>query len=526
MLWYGEASSAGWREFVSGAGKPLRSPSKKSRPFVLGSKTSLSDLVSVCFSGRPVALSPEIRKRLQNGRQALLKAAAGGKAVYGVNTGFGELASRRIPETQLKILQRNLVLSHACGVGEPLSPKEARAILFLRANELARGRSGVRPAVVELMAGLLNAGVAPLIPSRGSVGASGDLAPQAHMALLLLGRGEALSQGKRIPAATALKLAHAAPLDLGAKEGLALLNGTQAMQAVGGLALHQAFRVFRAVQLAGAMSLEAMTGTPAPFNEGLQRLKPHPGQIEAARELRTLLEESAIRESHRENDPRVQDPYSLRCMPQVHGAALDLLNQALRTLEIELQSVTDNPLLVDGRAVSGGNFHGQALSFAFDMAGIALTTLGNISERRIFQLISGQAPKLTPFLARNPGLESGWMIAQVAAAALASENKVLAHPASVDSIPTSANKEDFVSMGMGAALKLKRIAWNAAQIAGIEMLCAAQGVEAHAPLVPGRGVARGLELLRREIKPNRGDEVLSGKMERARELVLAGGFDP
>jgi len=479
----------------------------------------------VAEAGRAVSLPAFRRKRLLASRRLLLKLAAEGRPIYGVNTGFGELASRRIPDGQLKALQRNLVLSHACGVGQPLGPAEARAVLFLRANELARGFSGVRPELVLLMARLLDAGVAPVIPSRGSVGASGDLAPMAHMALLLIGQGEAYDNGAKTTASAALRRARLKAAELQAKEGLALLNGTQAMQGVGGLALHQAFRVFRAAQLAGAMSLEAMTGTPVPFAQALQRLKPHPGQGAAARALRGLLAQSEIRESHRDNDPRVQDPYSLRCMPQVHGATLEALEAARRTVETEMGSVTDNPLVVGRQVLSSGNFHGQALSFAFDFAAIALTALGNISERRVFQLISGQAPRLTPFLARNPGFESGWMIAQVAAAALASENKALAHPASADSVPTSANKEDFVSMGMGSALKLKRVVWNAAQIAAIELLCAAQGVEVHAPLRPGRGVEQGLKLLRARVSRSQGDEVLSGKMEHARDLILNGYFE-
>ena len=457
-------------------------------------------------------------------RRTLLKAASFGTPIYGVNTGFGELSSRRISSGQLARLQRNLVLSHACGVGEALSEGESRAILFLRANELARGYSGVRPELIEAMVTMINAGVAPVIPSRGSVGASGDLAPQAHMALVLLGEGSAFLDGQRLSGDQVLDELDLKPIVLEAKEGLSLLNGTQAMQAVGGLALRRARLVLEAAQLAGAMSLEAMTGTPVPFEELIQRLKPHRGQAQAAAQLRALLAGSEIRESHRDNDRRVQDPYSLRCMPQVHGAVLDVLARSLEVVETELASVTDNPLIVKGRVISGGNFHGQALSFAFDSAAVALTALGNISERRIFQLIAGNAPGLNPFLAENPGLESGWMIAQVTAAAISSENKVLAHPASVDSVPTSANKEDFVSMGMGAALKLRQIVANCAQIVGIELLCAAQGVEVHAPLTPGRGVAEGLRRLRVKVPPTKGDEVLGPRLETARELVLAGYF--
>lgn len=495
-------------------------------PFRLGAPVEIDDLAEVAAGGRRVVLTAPARRRAAASRKSLERAAGSGRPVYGVNTGFGELASRRIPAGDLKALQRNLVLSHACGVGPPLELREARAILFLRANELARGFSGVRPQLIEAMARLLNTGAAPAIPSRGSVGASGDLAPQAHMALLLIGEGEAFWRGRKMKSAAVLRRCGLAPAVLEAKEGLALLNGTQAMQSVGGLALRQAFLVYAAAQLAGAMSLEALTGTPVPFDEALHRLKPHAGQIRAAAQLRRLLAGSDIRESHRDaaHDPRVQDAYSLRCMPQVHGAAWDTLENSRRALETELRSVTDNPLIIDGRVLSGGNFHGQAMSFSFDFAAIALTALGNIAERRIAHLVCGRAPKLKPFLAVNPGLESGWMIPQVVAAALASENKGLAHPASADSIPTSADKEDFVSMGMGAALKFKRVVDNAAQIIAIEMLCAATGLETHAPLKPGRGVERGLKLLRAKIAAGRGDEILGPKLENTRELILNGYF--
>lgn len=473
---------------------------------------------------RRVEFGRAARARAASARRALLKAASSGAPIYGVNTGFAELASRRIPDHQLKALQLNLVRSHSCGVGDLLSESEARAMVFLRANELARGHSGVRPELIDALLRLLKSGVAPAVPSRGSLGASGDLAPQAHVALLLIGEGKALIKGKTVPAKLALRRAGLRPIALEAKEGLALLNGTQGMQAVGGLALRRAFFVRDAAQLAGAMSLEAMTGTPGPFDPRIQRLKPHPGQIVCAEDLLSLLDGSEIRESHRENDPRVQDPYSLRCMPQVHGAVSDWLDASRRSLAIEMGSVTDNPIVSGSELLSGGNFHGQALSFAFDSAAMVMTALGNMSERRIFQLILGQAPKLNIYLARNPGLESGWMIPQYVAAALASENKTLAHPASADSIPSSANKEDFVSMGMWGALKLKQIVKNAAQIVAIELLSAAEGVEVHKPLRPGRGVAGGLARLRAAAPAARGDESFSARMELVRELVLEGGF--
>ncbi|OGR90255.1 MAG: histidine ammonia-lyase [Elusimicrobia bacterium RIFCSPHIGHO2_02_FULL_57_9] len=494
--------------------------------FSLGAAVELEDLAAVASNARRVVLNGPARKRAASSRRKIERSVSLSRPVYGVNTGFGQLACRRVAAGELKTLQRNLVLSHACAVGPLLEEQEARAILFLRANELARGFSGVRPQLIEMMARLINAGAAPAIPSRGSVGASGDLAPQAHMALLLIGEGEAFWKGRKIKGAEALRRCGVKAAVLEAKEGLALLNGTQAMQAVGGLALRRALMVFSAAQLAGAMSLEALTGTPVAFDEALQRLKPHPGQLAAARQLRRMLAGSEICESHRDvsRDRRVQDAYSLRCMPQVHGAALDTLGNSRRVLETELRSVTDNPLVVGARVLSGGNFHGQALSFSFDFAAIAVAALGNIAERRIAQLISGRAPKLKSFLAHNPGLESGWMIPQVVAASLASENKGLAHPASVDSIPTSEDKEDFVSMGMGAALKFKQVVFNAAQIVAIELLCAAEGLQAHAPLKPGQGVRLGLKLLRAQVPAGRGDEILGPRMEKVRELILSGYF--
>lgn len=493
--------------------------------FKLGSSLTLEGLKSVAAGERRAVLSSAALRRVAASRKVLEAAMASGGTIYGVNTGFGELASTRISTERLTQVQRNLVLSHACGVGEPLDPMEARSILFLRVNELSRGFSGVRPALVRHLARMLDNNIIPLIPSRGSVGASGDLAPQAHMALAVIGEGSVWHKGRVVPAEKALRSAGLKPFVLSAKEGLALLNGTQAMQAVGGLALLAAERVYRASNLACAASLDALTGTPSPYDEAIQRLKPHPGQISAARSLRRLLAGSEIRKSHVVDDPRVQDSYSLRCAPQVHGAVLDRLGEARRIVQIELGSVTDNPLVTNGRVISGGNFHGQALSFAFDSAAGALTALANISERRTFQVTAGAAPRLKPFLANDPGVESGYMIAQYVAAALASENKTLAHPASADSVPTSANKEDFVSMGMWSALKFKKVVWNAAQVVAIELVCAAQAIEFHRPLRSGNGVEAGLAVLRSKVKASRGDEVLSGKLELARELVLSGAFD-
>ncbi|MBI4346029.1 MAG: histidine ammonia-lyase [Elusimicrobia bacterium] len=496
-------------------------------PFQLGGRPKLSDLVDVARRRRLVRFPPAARGRTAAARKLLLKRAAESEPLYGVNTGFGELASRRIAASDLDKLQVNLVRSHAAGVGEPLPPEASLAMLFLRANELAYGHSGCRPELIERLAALVNRGVAPVIPARGSVGASGDLAPQAHAALLLIGEGKAQVRGAKgwgapVSAASALKAAGLAPLKLEAKEGLCLVNGTQAMQAVGGLALHDALLVSEAADAAGALSLEALRGTNVPFEEALNALKPHAGQIRAAARLRWHLRDSEIRESHRHDDPRVQDPYSLRCMPQVHGAADDALRYGIGVVETEMASCTDNPLVADGQLLSGGNFHGQAMSMAFDFGAIALAGLGGISERRIFQLISGV--ELPPFIAENPGLESGFMIPQVAAAALASENKTLAHPASADSIPTSANKEDFVSMGMGAALKLERSVRNAAQIVAIELLAAAQGVELHRPLRPGAGAAATLKRVRAVAARRTGDAPFYEELGALAGAVLAGTF--
>lgn len=493
--------------------------------FPLGSPLTLSDLRWIATGSRRGALGRPARARMLKARRFVLERAAGGP-LYGVNTGFGELATRKIAPSQTRTLQRNLLLSHAVGVGEPLGPAPSRAIVFLRANELARGHSGVRPLLVESMLGLLAKGLLPVIPSRGSVGASGDLAPQAHAALPLIGEGEVWRREKRAPARRALAAEGLSPIELDIKEGLSLINGTQAMQAVGGLALLEALDVLEAADAAGAMSLEALKGTPVPFDPDLHRLKPHPGQIAVAAGLRDALSDSDIRESHRVDDPRVQDPYSLRCMPQIHGAARDALEFARRTVETELNSVTDNPIVLEsrGEVLSGGNFHGQALSFAFDFAAIALTALGNACERRVYQLVSDSTGILPPFLTRNPGLESGWMMAQVTAAALASENKTLAHPASADTIPTSGSKEDHVSMGMHAALKLQAVARNVQTLAAIELLAGAEGLDFHRPLKPGKGVRATYETLRSLVPERRGDRILSGDFETVRQAVERGSF--
>ncbi len=470
-----------------------------SSPLVLdGSRLTLASIESVSIWMRAVAVAPEAIARVTQSREIIESILSTGETVYGVNTGFGKLADVRIPAEHLAQLQTNLVRSHACGIGDPLSEQESRAMLLLRANVLAKGFSGVRPCVLQLLVDMLNAGVHPVIPGRGSVGASGDLAPLAHLALVLMGEGEAFFQSRRLSGSEALDAAGLAPIRLVAKEGLALLNGTQAMTAVGALSIAHAKRLSGLADLAGAMSLEALTGTPAAFDPRIHLARPHPGQIASAANLSEILANSEIRESHLTNDPRVQDAYCLRCMPQVHGAVRGVLDHVAQILEIESGSATDNPLVFAAeksntgapQVISGGNFHGAPLAYAFDYAAIALTDLASISERRIDRLINPDINEGLPaFLCADAGLSSGYMIAHVTAAALLNECKVLAHPASTDSVPTSGGKEDHVSMGMTGALKLRQVINNLELILAIEMMCAAQGLDYRLPLKPSNAVA-------------------------------------
>jgi histidine ammonia-lyase len=451
------------------------------------------------------------------------------RTVYGVNTGFGQLADVRISSERIKELQVNLLRSHSCGVGEPLSEAETRAMLCLRANVLAKGYSGVRPVVIETLIAMLNRGVHPVIPARGSVGASGDLAPLAHLASVAIGEGEAVYKNERMSGDAALKRAGIARLELQAKEGIALINGTQAMCAVGGLALLEAEKLAITADVAGAMTLEALRGTPAAFRLSIHDARPHRGQRAVAEHLRALLAESEIRESHREHDPRVQDAYTLRCMPQVHGAARDTLTELRRVLEIEINSATDNPLVFPdtGEVVSGGNFHGEPVALALDYAALGVTELGAISERRIERLVNPDlSGGLPPFLVEDAGTNSGMMIAQVTAVALCAENKILAHPASIDSLPTSGNREDHVSMGMTSALKLRQIIRYTEQILAIELMCAAQGLEYLKPLRPGRGVEHAYQRLRHLVAPLTVDRALAPDIAIIAAAVNAGAFDP
>ena len=476
----------------------------------------------------PVRLAETARERMLRSRAVVERAVDSGAVVYGVTTGFGRLADVAIPRERIAELQLNLIRSHACGVGPPLPSEEVRAVVLLRANVLARGYSGVRPELVDLLLGLLERGVHPLIPEQGSVGASGDLAPLSHLALVLVGEGEAELAGEVVSGAEALARARLEPIVLQAKEGLALNNGTQVMTGIGALALLGAERAVAAADVTGAMSLEGLRGTPDAFHPVLQRVRPHPGQIASADRLRALLEGSEIRESHRHNDPRVQDAYALRCMPQVHGAARAALAYVRSVLEVEVNSVTDNPLIFPdeegGLVVSGGNFHGQPVAQALDVLAIALVDLGSIAERRIERLVNPDLSDLPPFLTPEPGVNSGMMLAQITAAALVSEAKVLAHPASVDSIPTGASKEDHVSMGVTAARKARQVLRNVETVLGIEAMCAAQALEFLRPLRPGRGVLAAYDLVRSRIAPLERDRVLAGDIAAAAELVRSGAL--
>ena len=493
-----------------------------------GQQLSLEQIASVARGMEHVVLSGAARERIEAGRRAVERILAEGRVVYGVNTGFGKLADYSIAPEELRELQLNLVRSHACGIGPPLSEMETRAMMLLRANVLALGYSGARVIVVETLIALIERGVHPLIPEKGSIGASGDLAPLAHLALCVIGEGEAFYRGEKMASAEALSRAGIQPLRLEVKEGLALLNGTQAMTAVGALALSRAETLAHVADVAGAMALEALRGTPAAFDERIHRARPHRGQAEVAAHLRDLLRDSEIRASHLENDPRVQDAYSLRCMPQVHGATRDALRHARASVETETGSATDNPLIFaeTTEVISGGNFHGAPLALAFDYAAIALVHLANISERRIERLINPDLNEGLPaFLTTHPGISSGFMLAQVVAVALLNEAKVLAHPASTDNLPTSGGKEDHVSMGMTAATKLRAIVENVEHVLAIELLTAAEGLEYRAPLQPGRGVRRAYQAVRARVPRLTRDRSLSPDIHKIVEAIRHGDFD-
>lgn len=488
---------------------------------------SIEDVESVINISNNYRISSESIKKIKSSRKKLEELISKGKVMYGINTGFGELASQSVSKENLKQLQINLIRSHSCGVGKALSDDEVRLMMFIRANELSRGHSGVRVEVLEKLCEFLNKKIIPYIPEKGSVGASGDLAPSSHMALALCGEGYAKVYGdsKFIETSKLLKKLNIKPIELAEKEGLALINGTQTTNAVGSLALINAFKVFYSSVIAGALSLESLKGTPVAFDERIHRLKPHTGQIYVAERLRNLLKNSEIRKSHLINDKRVQDPYSIRCMPQVMGAIYDNLIHCANIVEKEYLSVTDNPLVFlegnDLEVLSGGNFHAQALSFAFDLGAVVMSALGNIAERRIAQLVS-DFKILPPFLAKNPGLESGFMIAHVTAAALCNENNILSHPASTYSLPTSANKEDFVSMGTNAALKFREVVKNVARITAIELVANSVAIKYHRPLRTSEKLENILGKIEIVCGKIEGDVELSGKIENVADLILKG----
>jgi len=498
----------------------MRKRSSNSPVLVDGRTLTPEDVERVALGARCV-LTPAAKRSVVASRRAVDAAVRGGRVVYGVNTGFGQLANVNIPQDKLAELQVNLIRSHSAGTGRPLTGHVVRAILALRANCLARGHSGLRLETLERMIAMLAEGIVPVVPEKGSVGASGDLAPLAHVALALIGEGEVFYRGKRMPAARAFKQARLTPVTLAPKEGIALINGTQVMTAIGTLALLRAERLAVAADLVGSMTLEALQGSHRAFDRRIHDARPHRGQTISAANLRRLLADSAIERAHADCG-RVQDAYSLRCMPQVHGAARDTFRFVRGVLTVEINASTDNPMVFSesDELLSGGNFHGQPVAVALDHLAVATCSLATISERRIERLLNPALSDLPPFLARNAGLNSGLMMAHVTAAALVSENKVLAHPASVDTIPTSAGKEDHVSMGVHAAAKAAEIVENSVTVLSIELLAAAQALDFLAPLTAGRGARAAHRFVRRHVPPMERDRVLASDIETARGLLL------
>ena len=489
-------------------------------------KATLSDLEDIYWNGTAIALDPSANAGIARAADCIARVVAGNDPVYGVNTGFGKLASIRIDRGDVTTLQRNLILSHCCGVGDPLEGSIVRLILTLKLLSLGRGASGVRPALVALIEGMLAQGVLPVIPEKGSVGASGDLAPLAHMAAVMMGHGEAMLKGERMAGDAALARAGLAPVVLEAKEGLALINGTQVSTELALAGLFRAKRALRSAIVTGALSTDAAMGSTAPFAEEIHTLRGHAGQIEVAAALRALMDGSGIRAAHRDNDERVQDPYCLRCQPQVGGACLDVLRQAARTLEIEANAATDNPLvLTSGEVVSGGNFHAEPVALAADMIALAVAEIGAIAQRRVAMLVDPALSYGLPgFLTTRPGLNSGMMIAEVTTAALMSENKQMAHPASVDSTPTSANQEDHVSMACHGARRLLPMTQNLFWILGVEAMMGAQGVELRAPHQTSPQLLAAKAAIRDRIAPMAEDRYMAGDMAAAGGLIASGAL--
>jgi histidine ammonia-lyase len=489
-----------------------------------GDHLTLEQIEAIALRNTRVVLAPSAMKKIENSRSVIEDILQKHQTVYGVNTGFGKLSDIKISNDKVNELQLNLIRSHSAGVGLPYSIPATRAIMLLRANVLVKGNSGVRPEVIHLLLEMLNRQVHPVIPSKGSVGASGDLAPLSHLALVLVGEGHAYSGSNIVPGISALTERGLQPITLQAKEGLALINGTQAMTGVGCLSWSTLLKLSCAADIAGAMSLDVLRGTDTAFDERIVNVRPHPGAIQVARNLRDLLTGSKIRESHRDSAHKVQDQYSLRCMPQVHGAVRDALRVGEEWLTIEINSATDNPLVFpeDRILLSGGNFHGAPMSLCLDFLATAACQLASISERRIALLMDSSQSELPPFLSRESGLHSGFMMAQVTAAALVSENKILAHPASADTIPTSANKEDHVSMGVTAALKFQQIVLNCAHVLAIELMCAAQALDLLQPLQSSTALNEALHTIREQIPTLDQDRVLADDIEKSSALILEG----
>ena len=488
---------------------------------------TLAQLQAIYWSGESARLDHTFDAAISRSAARIAEIASGSEPVYGVNTGFGKLASIKIAAEDTATLQRNLILSHCCGLGEPLAAEIVRLVMALKLISLGRGASGVRIELIRLIEGMLEKGVVPMIPEKGSVGASGDLAPLAHMAAVMIGEGEAFLDGARLPGGEALKRAGLAAVQLAAKEGLALINGTQTSTALALAGLFRAHRASQSALITGALSTDAAMGSSAPFHPDIHTLRGHQGQIDAAASLRALLEGSVIRESHITGDERVQDPYCIRCQPQVDGACLDILRQAARTLEIEANAVTDNPLvLADNSVVSGGNFHAEPVAFAADTIALAICEIGAIAQRRIALLVDpALSYGLPAFLAKKPGLNSGLMIAEVTSAALMSENKQMSHPASVDSTPTSANQEDHVSMACHGARRLLQMTENLFGIIGIEAVTAAQGIEFRAPLVTSPELTKAIAAVRSVVPSLEVDRYMATDLASAAALIRSDGLN-
>jgi histidine ammonia-lyase len=490
-----------------------------------GDSLTIDQVASIAYdTSMRVELAPAAIERMRGSRAVVDDWVERGAVIYGVTTGFGEFANVVIGREHLERLQENLIRSHSVGAGEPIEPAIMRAMMALRINALAKGYSGIRVETVETLAAMLNHNLIPAAPMQGSVGSSGDLVQLAHIVLAAMGEGRLWREGRVVPSGPELERHGIAPLRLGAKEGLALINGTQLMGAFGCIALHLARRYARTADVIAALSVEALKGTDRAYDPRLHAVRPHYGQIVVAENMRRLMAGSEIRESHRHNDDRVQDAYSLRCIPQIHGASRDAIDYVTRVLEIEINSATDNPLIfAEGNEhIEGGNFHGQPLALALDFLAIAAAELANVSERRTERMVNGALSRLPRFLTTNGGLNSGYMIAQYTAASIVSENKVLAHPASVDSIPTSANQEDHNSMGSIAAQKALKVVRNLASVLGVEYICAAQGIDFHAPLKPGAGALPAYELLRRHVPHLEEDRVIYDDLQAATRLIESG----